>query len=285
MTHRVAVIGDALIDIVDGRQIPGGAAFNVAVGLAKLGADVDLITMLADDEPGRALLRHAAEHGVRVHATDAPHGTATATATRVGESMEYVFNEAGRKRFFDVASKAAVIAEADCVVVSCVPLESDAQTEALQALQRMPIPFVLDANPRPGYLRDNDPATVAAFAANLRRLAAAATMLKLSDEDTRLLFELEPHDAAKQLLAAGLEVALVTEGPAGASIRTASLHEQRPIAHMDAPIVDTIGAGDATNATLALALLDEQPWGEALERAMLVAAATCRAPGGELQLP
>ena len=285
MTHRVAVIGDALIDIVDGRQIPGGAAFNVAVGLAKLGADVDLVTMLADDEPGSALRRHAADHGVRVHATDAPHGTATATATRVGESMEYVFNEAGRKRFFDVASKASVIGEADCIVASCVPLERDDQTAALQQLQTLPVPFVLDANPRPGYLDDNDPEVVAAFAANLRRLAPSATMLKLGDEDTRLLFGLEPHDAAEQLLAAGLEIALVTEGPAGASIRTRALHEQRPIAQMDAPIIDTIGAGDATTAAMSLALLEQRPWGEALEHAMLIAAATCRAPGGELQLP
>ena len=81
MSPRVAVIGDALIDIIDDRHVPGGAALNVAVGLAKLGASVDLICMLADDEPGRILREYATKHGVRVHATAAPHGTATATAT------------------------------------------------------------------------------------------------------------------------------------------------------------------------------------------------------------
>lgn len=284
MTHRVAVIGDALIDIVDGRSIPGGAALNVAAGLARLGADVDLVTMLADDEPGRILREFATSRGVRVHATDAPLGTATATATRVGDSMEYVFNDAGLARFFDVESQREVIEAADCIVVSCVPLERDDQSDALLSLQKIGTPFVLDANPRPGYLGD-DEGTLDAFGRNLRRLAADATMMKLSDEDAQLLFGSDPHAVAAELLAAGLETALITEGPAGATLRTANSVVQRPIAQLPNDIVDTIGAGDATNASLVLSLLDREAPEAALERAMLIAAATCRAAGGELQLP
>ena len=287
MTYRVAVIGDALIDIVDGRWIPGGAALNVAVGLARLGAEVDLVTMLADDEPGRLLQSYAAARGVAVHATSAPLGTATATATRVDNSMQYIFNEAGRQRRFEVGQHADVLGAADAIVVSCVPLEHTAQTDALLALQRLPVPFVLDANPRPGYLGDSE-AAVSDFATGLDRLAAGATMVKLSDEDTQLLFAEEPGETATRMLSAGLKVALITAGPEGASIRTATETVHRPIVQLSEPIVDTIGAGDATTAAMTLALLEGgtgTDWGRALEHAMRIAAATCRVAGGELQLP
>ena len=287
MTHRVAVIGDALIDIVDGRWIPGGAALNVAVGLARLGATVDLVTMLAHDEPGQLLRSYAAERGVTVHATSAPLGTATATATRVDNSMRYVFNEAGIRRRFEVGEYAEVLEAADGIVVSCVPLEHSDQTDALLALQHLEVPFVLDANPRPGYLGGSE-ATVRAFAAGLDRLAAGATMVKLSDEDTQLLFGEEQNETAERMLAAGLDVALITTGPEGASIRTGTRAVHRPIVQLPEPIVDTIGAGDATTAAMTLALLEggtDTDWGSALEHAMRIAAATCRVAGGELQLP
>lgn len=291
MTHRVAVIGDALIDIVDGNWIPGGAALNVAVGLARLGCEVDLVTMIADDEPGQVLGRYATERGVRIHATPAPFGTATATATRVGDSMEYVFNEAGRKRRFELEEHRELLWAADAIVVSCVPLEHAGQTESLLELQESRAPFVLDANPRPGYLTGG-PDAVAAFAAGLNRLASNATMVKLSDEDTRLLFGETPAQTATRMLRAGLEIALITEGPGGASVCTAAASKapaavHRPIAEHPDPIVDTIGAGDATTAAMTLSLLEggaDTDWGIALERAMRIAAATCRVAGGELQL-
>ena len=282
MTPRVAVIGDALIDVIDDRHVPGGAALNVAVGLAKLGLSVDLVSMLADDEPGTVLRTYAQQHGVRVHATRAPFGTATATATPRGDSMDYVFNEAGRKRFVDVADAGQTVLAADCVVASCVALENEQQCEAIESALASR-PFVLDANPRDGYL--TSPSAIRAFGAGLLRLAAQASLLKLSDEDTQLLYSNDPDTVAAGMLESGLTAALITEGPRGARIVTSDGVVSRPIAHLDGDIVDTIGAGDATTAAMTSAMLRQEDWGTALERAMLLAAATCRSAGGELQLP
>lgn len=284
MSSRVAVIGDALIDVVGEQRIPGGAALNVAVGLAKLGESVDLICMLADDEPGEVLRDYASTHGVRIHATAAPHGTATATATLRGDSMDYVFNEAGRKRFVAAEEAADTIALADCVVASCIALESSAQCDAIDAVLSDSTPFVLDANPRDGYLET--PGAISAFAAGMMWLAPKATLVKLGDEDTELLFGKNPDEMTAMLMADGMQTALITEGPKGARIVTNDgATVSRPIARMDGDIVDTIGAGDATTAAITSSILAGQSWDVALERAMLLAAATCRSAGGELQLP
>ncbi|MGB3376628.1 MAG: PfkB family carbohydrate kinase, partial [Microbacterium sp.] len=63
-----------------------------------------------------------------------------------------------------------------------------------------------------------------------------------------------------------------------------------PIAVLPGPIVDTVGAGDATLAAVAEGLVDEVPssasgWGLLLDRAMLIAAATVRSEGGLLRTP
>lgn len=289
---RIAVVGDALVDVVDGRSVPGGAALNVAVGLARLGADVDLVAMVADDEPGRLLVAHAASHGVRLAPTPAPLGTATATATRDGDTMRYVFNDAGVRRHVDVTPLLPLLDAADLVVVSCMALDDASQAEPLLCIAEPERRLVVDPNPRPGYLPT--PEHVVRFREAVERIAARSRLVKVGDEDAELVWGTEPHAVASRLLSVGAAAVLVTEGPDGATAhaRTASVHA--PIRRMDAPIVDTIGAGDATIAAVAAALAEaeitgtdvgEDWWREVLDDAMAIAAATCRVSGGLLQLP
>ncbi|WP_144719221.1 carbohydrate kinase family protein [Agrococcus jejuensis] len=289
---RIAVVGDALVDVVDGRRVAGGAALNVAVGLARLGTDVDLVAMVADDEPGRLLAAHAASHGVRLAPTPAPLGTATATATRDGDTMRYAFNEAGRRRHVDVAPLLPLLDAADLVVVSCMALDDERQAEPLLRIADPERRLVVDPNPRPGYLPT--PEHVVRFREAVERIGARSRVVKVGDEDAELVWGTEPHAVASRLLSLGAAAVLVTEGPDGATAhaRTASIHA--PIHAMDAPIVDTIGAGDATIAAVAAALAEAEItgtdvgadwWREVLDDAMAIAAATCRVEGGLLQLP
>ena len=64
----------------------------------------------------------------------------------------------------------------------------------------------------------------------------------------------------------------------------------RPVAHLPGRIVDTMGAGDAAFAAAVAALVEGVPageaaWSAAMQRAMDVAAATCRFEGALLRLP
>ena len=86
MSSSALIIGEALIDAVvatDGTtsKHPGGSPANVALGLGRLGREVDLLTWLADDADGDLIRAHLAASGVEVLAGDRrPDHTPVATA-------------------------------------------------------------------------------------------------------------------------------------------------------------------------------------------------------------
>ncbi|QUW18661.1 PfkB family carbohydrate kinase [Agrococcus sp. Marseille-Q4369] len=280
----VVVIGDALVDAIDGAAHPGGAALNVAIGLTRLGVPARLIAMVGDDEPGRVLREHCERHGVELVATPAPLGTAVATAVRDGDTMRYEFNAAGVERFVDLEGLEPLLADAPLVVVSCLALEHERQVAPLLALDRSAERLLIDPNARPAYLRETG--AVARFAQGLDALAARALLVKLSDEDAELLYGEDADETAARLVAAGARAVAVTRGPGGATILTADGAVDAAVPALAAPIVDTIGAGDSVLASLTASVVSgARGWAGPLERAMAVAAATTRSAGGLLQLP
>jgi fructokinase len=286
VTDRVVVIGDALVDEVDGASIVGGAALNVAVGLARLGVPSRLVAMVGDDAPGALVREHCAAHGVELVATAAPRGTAVATAVRDGGTMRYEFNDAGLGRFVDLEGLGGELAAAPLVLVSCLALEHEAQVAPLLALPRSRERLMLDPNARPAYLRE--PGATERFAAGLDLLASHALLVKLSDEDAELVYGEDAGETASRWLDDGAGAVAITRGADGARIATARGWVDASVPHLEQPIVDTIGAGDSVLASLAASVLAGDHaggWAGPLERAMAVAAATTRAAGGLLQLP
>jgi len=98
-SQRALVIGEALIDIVErDRQIlgehVGGSPLNVAVGLGRLGRQVDFLTSIADDSYGRRITEYVEAAGVQlVSESRAAQRTATARSTIAEDgSAEYVFD-------------------------------------------------------------------------------------------------------------------------------------------------------------------------------------------------
>lgn len=283
---RVLVVGDALVDEVDGSSIVGGAALNVAVGLARLGVPSRLVAMVGDDGAGRLVREHCQAHGVELVATPAPLGTAIARAERVGGTMHYAFNEAGMRRFVDLTGLERELRGAPLVVVSCLALEHEAQIAPLLALPRSRERLLIDPNARPGYLEA--PGARERFAAGLDALAARALLVKVSDEDTALVFGEDAGETASRWLSAGTGAVAITRGPEGARIATASGWVDALVPQLAAPLADTIGAGDSVLAALTASVASGDHaggWAAPLERAMAVAAATTRVAGGLLQLP
>ncbi|GEK80077.1 PfkB family carbohydrate kinase [Agrococcus baldri] len=286
MSEPVVVIGDALVDEVDGASIVGGAALNVAVGLARLGVPARLVAMVGDDAAGQLVREHCAAHGVELLATDAPHGTAVATAVRDGDTMRYAFNEAGTARFVDLAGLELTLEAAPLVVVSCLALEHPAQLAPLLGLSRSRERLLIDPNARPGYLQAEGARE--RFAAGLDALAARALLVKLSDEDAELVYGEDASETASRWLGEGAGAVAITRGPAGAVVVTGEGYATALVPQLPAPVVDTIGAGDSVLASLTASVITgdhEGGWAGPLERAMAVAAATTRAAGGLLQLP
>ncbi|MEG2577469.1 MAG: PfkB family carbohydrate kinase, partial [Glutamicibacter sp.] len=49
---RISVMGESLVDVVEETAHPGGSPLNVAVGLARLGHDVQFYTEFGQDSYG-----------------------------------------------------------------------------------------------------------------------------------------------------------------------------------------------------------------------------------------
>lgn len=284
--RRATVIGDALIDEwQDGgttAEAVGGAALNVAAGLRTLGVDARLVAMVGDDADGAAVRAHLEEVHVPLVATAAPNGTARATSVRVAGEPTYVFNEAAMRRRVELDG---VDLGDDLVVVSCVAFDDMRQARAIAEVPSPEGRLVIDPNPRPGMLNDRD-----AFRSGFLEAASRALLVKVSDEDAAVL----GFDGLDALVAAlrdsGTRLVLATEGPRGASLHGEGVGASAPVTVRADAVVDTMGAGDATLATVVAGLAAGEPadaagWQALLERAMAVAGATCTAYGAQLRLP
>jgi fructokinase len=289
----VVVVGDACIDEVrlpeDAQVFPGGSALNVAVGLSTLGVSAALVAMVGDDADGDLLRDYLQLHRVELLVTPSGRGTARAISERMGAEPRYSFTEAAIHRRIELGdAEVATIEDASLVVLSGFPFDDTQNVKVLQAAVRSPLErLVIDANPRAGLLRD-----AATFTRNLEDLAATSRLAKIGEEDAALLWGRTLDEVTQHLLDLGTDTVLSTAGERGAMLSTSTGIRVRAAAtDLAEPIMDTMGAGDATLASVAHSLVslngapDEQTWTEILGDAMAVAAATCRAPGGSLCRP
>ena len=146
----------------------------------------------------------------------------------------------------------------------------------------------VDPNVRPAFGHDKP-----FYRRNLERALELGHIVKLSLSDLAWLRpQLAPEEFARERLAAGALLVVVTRGPRGAiacNRAGTSVAAAAPV-----PVVDTIGAGDAFTAGLLAALMDEgikapadleairpQQLGRALAFAATVAGATCARAGAD----
>ncbi|MFD4111727.1 carbohydrate kinase family protein, partial [Streptomyces sp. NPDC058650] len=208
---RITVIGDALIDELrdpsGAREFVGGAALNVAVGLALLGEQATLIAMVGDDEPGDRIRSYLRDYRVGLIESPSPLGTSRAISDRTEGEPRYEFNEAAKRRgirFGDAVRSA--IDEADLVVVSCFPFDDDAQYAALvEAIDDPGRRVIVDGNPRAGMLADR-----ARFLANFEDFASRSLLVKVGDEDAELLLRGSLEVFVERLRSAGARAVLAT---------------------------------------------------------------------------
>ncbi len=284
------MIGDALIDEIRDqagvRELVGGAALNVAVGLRRLGVPSALIAMVGDDEAGDHIREYLRDHGVTLIASPAPAGSSRAIVQRSASGEpEYVFNDAAQQRTIRYSDEARqAIADAGMVAVSCfpfdVPGEVDALVDAVAGAR-----LAIDPNPRAGMLSDRDE-----FVRGFERVAGDADLVKVGADDATLLYGSGLGALRSRLRDLGVRAVLATAGADGAIVETDAGTVEAPVSTLPGAVIDTVGAGDATLAAVAAGLVDSSPasldeWETLLRRAMDVAAATCRAEGGLLRTP
>ena len=243
----IVVVGEALIDLVidpDGsvEAALGGAPFNTARAIGRLGADVAFAGALGTDRFGTMLASQLADDGV--DATSAPRVDLPTTLA----AAELDERGAAAYRFYFAGTSAPALADPLTVAGDVfftgglgLVLEPMADTVADMVAAFGGVSMV-DVNCRPHIVPDR---TV--YVERVRRVLNHTDVVKVSDDDLDYLVPgARPLDAARGLLDRGPKVVLLTAGSQGAHVVTDAGERFVPAVRVD--VVDTVGAGDSFGA-------------------------------------
>jgi len=250
--------GEALIDMIptattDGRQgfVPhaGGAIFNTAVALGRLGAEVGMLSGLSSDMFGKQLidgLEHSHVDVSHIILSDRP--TTLAFVQLIDGHATYSFydeNSAGR--MLSVEDMPPLAQEVTALYFGGISLACEPGAAAYAELLKRAgegRAVMLDPNIRPSFIRD-----IESYRRRLNQMLAQTDIVKVSDEDLNWLMPdaTSLRDKVARLQELGPSVVILTRGGEGATGYLANGTQVHASA-VRAKIVDTVGAGDTFNA-------------------------------------
>ena len=273
--RRVLVVGDVMLDrywfgdverispeapvpVVLVRRVeerPGGAA-NVARNIDALGGKVTLLSVIGDDEAGRALERTLAEGGVQASLHRDPELSTTVKLRVIGQQQQLLRVDFERAPGHEVLAAKLdeferLVDEADAIVLSDYGKGGLAHvTRMIERGRAHGKPVLVDPKGS-DYARYRGATLLTPNRGEFREVAG-----RWSDE----------ADLARraQLLRAGLELdaLIVTRSEDGMSLFTAAETRHEPTRARE--VFDVSGAGDTVIATLALMVAAGADWHAAM---------------------
>ncbi len=249
MLPRISTQGEACF-----APYAGGAVFNTALALGRLGAPSAFFSGVSTDMLGEILTDTLAASRVDTSLlARSARPTTVAFVKLVNGQATYAFYDEGTAgRLLAEDELPALPAAVSALFFGGISLVNDpaaATYEALQAREAAARVIMIDPNIRPGFIAGKE----AAYRARIGRMIARADLVKLSDEDLHWLEG--PGDltaCAKAILAHGPKAVFITEGASGARVVTA--RTERHCAAQKVTVADTVGAGDTFNAGVLAAL-------------------------------
>ncbi|WP_459444047.1 carbohydrate kinase [Alphaproteobacteria bacterium US3C007] len=250
--------GEALIDMIPEQTVlgpdgyvprSGGAIFNTAIGLGRLGCRTGLLSGISTDMFGHQLVADLRASNVDtryVIRSDRP-STLAFVKLSDGHASYSFFDENSAGRMIAPHDLPEKVDDVSALCFGGISLACDpgAETYALLAEALAPNCVVMiDPNIRPSFIKNEQ-----VFRDRLERLFGLADIVKVSDEDLNWIIKnadsLESKVALLQEL--GPSIVILTRGSSGAQ---AWLPDGRSIfvAIQKVEVIDTVGAGDTFNA-------------------------------------
>ena len=294
--------GEALIDMIptpsasgpDG-YVPhvGGAVFNTAIALGRLGVQTGMLTGLSTDLFGQQLMAslHANHVDTSLLVTSGRPTTLAFVQLTDGQATYTFYDENSAGRMLDQADMPTLPDDVSTLYFGGISLVFEPGAEAYAALLKREAAarvVMLDPNIRPSFIRD-----IRRYRDRLDGMIALADIVKVSDEDLNWIYPgpqslLEKLDFVRQ---AGPSVVILTRSGSDASAFLKDGTEiSVPVDRVE--VVDTIGAGDTFNAGVlaklaelgllikdSLASVDPEPMRDALRFGTRVAGITVSRAG------
>lgn len=269
---RVLVVGEALVDIVHRPgglvdEHPGGSPLNVAIGLARLGHDVDYAARFARDSHGALIRDHLSREPLLHVVPGADEAARTSTA-------KAIIDDSGAATYeFDLVwDVGAVLDDAPVghlhtgsIAATLPPGADDVLAAARRTRAGGTVSY--DPNARPSIMGSPE-----AVRGRMEEIVALSDVVKASDEDLAWLYpgrtlEATLDDWGRR----GPRVLILTRGGEGSVLRL-STGEATTVPASPSQVVDTVGAGDSFMSGLISGLLDAGLLGGAQARDRLAAA-------------
>jgi len=250
-------MGESLVDVVGEKAHPGGSPLNVAVGLARLGHDVQFYTEFGQDAYGKQIAEHLDQAGVRVIAGSVTERSTSVALVEMDEhsNAHYTFdihqqipavpvNDAS-----ELMHTGSIAASIEPSGQSIVDAFKNASNDCLRSY---------DPNLRPALVEDRDAAIQ-----RIELLMSLSHIVKLSDVDGQWLYpHLEPWEVLEHVAGLGPVFAVMTQGGDGCLALASG--QRFDVAASPTSLVDTIGAGDAFMSGLLFGVLAKPELAQAL---------------------
>jgi pseudouridine kinase len=237
---------------VSGQRSFGGVARNVAENLARLGVATSLVTIVGDDENGRAILRHLRDIGVDTSQTITSVEKPTAEYAAILDPRGSLAIGVADMDIFDLFTGAHIeriwphLAAASWVFADC-NLPADMLASLIVRKLGARFRLAVDAVSMPKGQR-------------LPEDLSGIDLLFLNRDEAQAILgaDVPPTKAATALRARGAQEVVLTLGAQGCVVATEEA--VRLVAPVRAHLVDVTGAGDAMiSGTLYRMLAGEQP--------------------------
>jgi fructokinase len=286
MPFTIVGLGEVLWDLFPGGPQFGGAPANFACHAAMLGADAFVVSRVGHDELGEHAIAALERHGVETRHVGRSRDHATGTVC-------VEVDEAGRPHF-EIADNVAwdhipwsddlagLARRADAVCFGMLAQRGDTSRATIRRFLGSTGPEclrILDVNLRRPFYDDRvmleSMQLADALKLNDEELPVVASMCNLAGSERDVLEGLREQF--------GLRLVALTRGAEGAML----LGSEGIVECAGTPVVvrDTVGAGDAFTAAMALGWLGGRGLDEVCRRAGRVAAFVCTQAGGTPELP
>ncbi len=249
--------GEALIDMlpceIRPSQLayvphPGGASYNTAIALGRLGVPTEVFSGISHDPFGKLLEKTLKDANVGIRYAIRSH-----RQTKLA-FVEFAEGDA-TYRFYGENSADCMIGEDDLPEfnegiaalqfggISLTQEPCGSAYEILMRRQRSNRLILFDPNIRPDFITDKQ-----THLARMRRMIAMSDIIKVSTDDLAWFGSDDPTAVANDWLASGAKIVIVTAGAGQLSAHYSNGSIQVDVQRSD--VVDTVGAGDTFNAGL-----------------------------------
>lgn len=264
-TDRFPKVGETLYGI-SSTVLPGGKGANQAVAASRLGADVEMIGCVGNDDYGKVALENLKANNVGVQGVVTVEGeTGVANITVADNDNNIIIVQgANSKVNKDVVDKnIKLVLTADIVILQCeIPIET--------------VEYVLELCKENGINTILNPAP--AQNVNVDK-SLSATFITPNEVELNQLF----NEEVNSVLYKYPNKVIVTHGAEGVYFNNGKEISRVPSFKVD--VVDTTGAGDTFNAAFAVEYIKTKDVKKAISFGNLAASKTVQVLGAQTSMP